>query len=257
MKKFYFPEIKINPITIFILILGILTRSFSSLFLFYLLAAIHESFHCLTAFFFKVKVEKITFHPLGFSAELKDILYQQNWKQILIYLSGPLSFFPSLAFLFFLYQGNFLSSYGFLQAQENNLSLLLFNLIPFYPLDGGRIFETIFLTFFPAKKALKIRMGLTFFLSFFLFYLCIKEEQWFLLIFLIYGSISSLFFFNKEYRNYLFSRLGRVSLFQEKTSKYGEIYHFSHNIFFYKNTFIPEEEYILCQEINLLQHKRE
>ncbi len=256
MKKSYYPRFKIDLSTFVFIFLGIYFNALSYLIIFYFLAFIHECFHLIMAKIFHVKIGQMVFHPLGFSLELKDILYEKSYKQIIIYLAGPLSYFISYLLLYFFYKSGILSYYGYLTSQENNLSLLLFNLIPFYPLDGGKIMEVILLKIFPSKKAIKIRIGITLMLSIFLLNLCIQEEQLLLFFFLLYSSLSSLFCFRKEYRMYLESRIGHVSSFKEKTTKEENIYHFFHNLLLEKNNLIDEETYILKEKMKtLLKHK--
>lgn len=252
MKSLCFHKIHITiPFLIFIC-LGIIFNAFKYLFIFYLLAFFHELFHVFTALIFKVKIKDITFSCLGLSCSLDNTLYLSAKKQILIYIMGPLSFFPLLVIINLLYKYNFFSLYTYKVAFNDNISLLIFNLLPFYPMDGGRILETILLKIMPSKKALFFRNLCSLITSFLLCYLCYLEAQYLLLAFISFNMISYIVFFNKDYHNYLLSRIGLINDFPHKISTFPNIYHFYHNHFLLHNKFINEEDYLLNQEINRL-----
>lgn len=78
----------------------------------------------------KMKPEKIEIMPCGLSS---SFYYNPNnqKKEILVTLAGPIT----SCVLIFLCQTS--------EFKYSNLLILLFNLIPLYPLDGGRIVKSI------------------------------------------------------------------------------------------------------------------
>ena len=104
---------------------------------------LHELGHIIVANFFKMKVEKIEILPCGFSStfSVKLILNSKNYelKKILVALGGP------IVSLMLVILSQYVKFYGITQqeAMYSNLLILLFNLLPLYPLDGGRILKGI------------------------------------------------------------------------------------------------------------------
>ena len=104
---------------------------------------LHELGHIIVANFFKMKVEKIEILPCGFSStfSVKLNLNSKNYelKKILVALGGP------IVSLMLVILSQYVKFYGITQqeAMYSNLLILLFNLLPLYPLDGGRILKGI------------------------------------------------------------------------------------------------------------------
>ena len=94
---------------------------------------IHEIGHIIVGLILKMKLEKVEIMPFGLSASFETNFDTQNnkIKEIFVTLAGPLT---SLALAILC------------KTQEviySNILILLFNLIPIYPLDGGRIIKAI------------------------------------------------------------------------------------------------------------------
>lgn len=104
----------------------------------------HEISHSLVARHFKIKVDSITLFFFGGVAQLKEQEFTPK-KEFWVSIAGPL-FSLALAGLCFLIA--FLVSNFYVQAVAKylgtlNLILGLFNLVPGFPLDGGRVFRAI------------------------------------------------------------------------------------------------------------------
>ena len=117
-----------------------------------ILITIHELGHFLTAIFFKFDIDKIYFYPYGgiskFNLQLNVLLYQE----LLVLVMGPI--FQLLAF-FLLLHINYFSHYTNL-IYSINYSILLFNFLPIYPLDGGKLLNIIFNYKFNFQTSLKL-----------------------------------------------------------------------------------------------------
>ena len=105
---------------------------------------LHEMSHSLTARHFKIEVHSITLFFFGGIAQVKEQKFTAR-KEFWIAIAGPL-FSLSLALMFFLI--TMANGCIFLKAITNylfklNLILALFNMVPAYPLDGGRVFRAI------------------------------------------------------------------------------------------------------------------
>ena len=130
--------IKINPLTIIIVFLSLIFGRFNYIFIHYIIALFHEICHVLIAKIFKIKVNSISFLPFGFYAKMDELEKEKPMRQLLVIIMGPLSFFPVWLILNILRLNFIISSYTYDFAFTSALTVMLFNLIPLYPLDGAR-----------------------------------------------------------------------------------------------------------------------
>lgn len=143
-------------------IIAVLTGWFQSFFIFSTLIFIHELGHFLTAMFLGWKVDKITFYPYGGSSSFSEDINRPLKEELLILIMGPL-----IQMVFF-----FLLQHASLSMKTQNLletyhfSILLFNLLPIYPLDGGKLMQICFSYYFPYKKSIYITLQISFILLF-------------------------------------------------------------------------------------------
>lgn len=109
------------------------------LFLVYIFTAIiHEFAHSVTASYYNCRTEQITLYPYGavLYGEFSDL---KPTQEIIVALSGPL-FNIITAVLFTALWWIFPEIYAYTDVIVMvNVSIALFNLLPVYPLDGGRI----------------------------------------------------------------------------------------------------------------------
>ena len=122
---------------------------------------IHELGHLFAGVLLGMKPEKLELMPFGLSVSFK--LYPRDYnkkigksnlleiKRILVAIAGPLTNFIIVI----------ISKIGIIGLIDNeiciyaNLLIMLFNLIPIYPLDGGRILKSLLSLEFGRKKAIE------------------------------------------------------------------------------------------------------
>lgn len=130
-------------------------RSLAFMVLLFACVLLHELGHSVVAMRFGVTITSITLYPFGGIAALSEIP-REPAKEILIAVAGPFVNFAIAAGLFvgvaFLYPAERLVLASLTGADlirslfSANLLLGLFNLIPAYPMDGGRILRGILAT---------------------------------------------------------------------------------------------------------------
>lgn len=99
---------------------------------------IHELFHLFAAIILGVGVKSIVILPFGMTLRLSGDVIRNPKKEIIIAAAGPMANVLMLIFSRFA-----VSSERVLLFQVVNWSLLLLNLFPVAPLDGGRILRAL------------------------------------------------------------------------------------------------------------------
>lgn len=133
---------------------------------FIIFAIIHEMGHLLIGILIGKKIEKIRVMPLGVSITFKILVEDynkkiikgniNNIKNLLVAIAGP---FVNFAIAIILYNLSSLNILSFKHTEIMiyiNLLIGFFNLIPIYPLDGGRIVKEILCIMSGKKTALKL-----------------------------------------------------------------------------------------------------
>lgn len=135
----------------------------------FLCVLLHEFGHALTARRYKIKTQDIILSPIGGLARMER-LPKRPWHELLVAIAGPMVnvvIAIALGFLFYFVFGfsQFLTSDsfnyiatppGFLSYLiAANIALFAFNLIPAFPMDGGRILRALLAMWLDRSKATK------------------------------------------------------------------------------------------------------
>ena len=146
---------KINPYIIVFLILFTITNQIRIYLIIMLFDFVHEMTHIIVGRLFKFNIKEFNILPWGFGIEFTYAIDNYNKKikksnilsikKIIVALSGP-AINIIIFFISIIYKLD-------TDILYSNLILGLFNLIPIYPLDGGRIIKNILKIFFGNKKA--------------------------------------------------------------------------------------------------------
>ncbi|MGQ9509769.1 MAG: site-2 protease family protein, partial [Thermodesulfobacteriota bacterium] len=134
--------------------------------------AFHELAHSWVAQKYRLKIESITLFIFGGVAQLKGDPPNPR-AEFWIAIAGPLSsFFLSILFFFLTIKTAGGSKALFAYLTRLNLMLGVFNLIPGFPMDGGRILRSVIWGkkkdyFYATQKASRIGRGIA---LFFIFY---------------------------------------------------------------------------------------
>lgn len=101
----------------------------------------HEAAHIVIAKKNGCKFNDIQIHIYGAKAQFVNIEELSKKEKLQIYLAGPITNFIIIFIFFFL---SLISHNIWITRMVNiNINLLIFNLLPAYPLDGSRILEII------------------------------------------------------------------------------------------------------------------
>ena len=124
-------------------------------------AIIHEIGHLFAGVITKMKPEKLEIMPFGVSVSFRINVDDYNKKikkgnrmeikKIIVALAGPLTNLIIILITYNLHL-SFLKSIILIYT---NLLIMLFNLLPIYPLDGGRIVKSILHIYYGKRKSEK------------------------------------------------------------------------------------------------------
>lgn len=185
MKNIYH-KITIQPLFYLFLFLVLVTGQIKNFISLMIVILFHEFGHITVALIFKWHIKRILVLPFGCLTEFQEKLNKPIYQEFLILIAGPI--FQILLFVF--YKSSF------------HYPLLLFNLLPIYPLDGSKL---VFLLW-NIIGSYYWSYVVTFIISYiFIFILIIKYHNLMILLFSIYLLISSIeIYHNRNINFYMF-----------------------------------------------------
>ena len=216
----------------------------------FLIIIVHEMGHFLMAKYYKWNIDKIYIYPFGGCVKFNEDLNRPLKEELLIMISGPLSQIIFYILIVFLYRNDIVALKTYLLFKNYHYSMLIFNLLPFLPLDGGKLFNIICNYFFPYKKSFRISVFIsyiTFILAFIyiLFYyrnINLLSMTIFLLSKVVIESKKIDILYNRlllerYLKKYSFSK---TKVIKNKDNMYKDYKHVIKN----KNKYITEKEYL-------------
>lgn len=154
-------RIRIDMRIFLLLLVFALTKQIGSYSIIMLFAIIHEIGHLTAGLLVGMKPEKIEIKPYGMALYFKLLINDYNKKigngnlleikKIIVALAGPIVNLICIMAAFKLNINVFLN----LLIIYSNLILIIINLIPMYPLDGGRIVKSLLHIKFGKRKSEK------------------------------------------------------------------------------------------------------
>ena len=168
----------------FVLLLIVPVNMFFSIFLGVLL---HELAHIYVAKKLNYRVGSVNIDILYGSAEIGYI--SDHVDNILVSIAGPIS---NLLLVIIGSSLNYFIPLDFFETMiEVNFFIFLFNILPIYPLDGGRISKSLFSMLFGNMRGMFYNGILSFIFSIFLFIYSISSGMMMLTIFSIFFAYLS------------------------------------------------------------------
>lgn len=151
----FLKKIPIHPSFLLLFLWFVFTRNFQAFIIFITVVLTHEFGHYFVAKKLGYKLDSFFLAPYGVSLNYKEKTFESR-DEILIALAGPfVNFVLSLiaVSLWWIFPESYCYTETFVLQST---MLALFNLIPAYPLDGGRIFIGAVNQLLPRKKAIKL-----------------------------------------------------------------------------------------------------
>ncbi len=193
------------------------------------------------AIFFKVETDKIYIYPLGGISKFNMPLNIKVYKEFLILIMGPV--FQNIGFVLLKY---LINDYNLLL--KYHLGILIFNLLPIYPLDGGKLINLLFTKVIPYRYSYRLTIIISYIMTIIILLSNNKISINMILtyIFLIYiirkednktNYIYNKFLLERLLNNYSFKKSKKI-----KNDK--SFYREKHNIIKVGNMYINEKDYL-------------
>ncbi len=151
----------IHFLTIPLFVLAYLVKVHHTMLMAYAIVTVHELFHLFAALMLKIRIGSIIVMPFGMTLRLSGRVIKNPLKESIVALAGPLSNLIMLGI------GTLLNHF-YICAEESmflymnlNFIIMLINLMPVLPLDGGRVFRSVLAHFFGYITAMRIIRKLT------------------------------------------------------------------------------------------------
>lgn len=110
------------------------------------------------AHFFSWRIKKISILPFGGVTEMDEHGNRPLKEELLVILAGPIQHVWLAIVMFVLFKMHIISISFFQTFMDYNLMILLFNLLPIWPLDGGKLLHLLFSVNKPFLQAIRITL---------------------------------------------------------------------------------------------------
>ncbi len=185
-------KIHIHPLFWLVALLSMITANFRSFFLLFFIVLVHELGHTIAATYYSWRIKRVMLLPFGGVAEMDEHGNRPLLEELVVILAGPLQHFFLLVIAFGLYSLDVLSLADFNMFWEYNFFILLMNLLPIFPLDGGKLLFLLLSAKLPFSKAHRYIIVMSWvFVSLCVGLLCVYNfthiNSWLILFFLSYS----------------------------------------------------------------------
>ena len=119
--------------------LAIMTAHFFELMMLLIIVFIHELGHAFAASFYSWRIKRISLLPFGGVAEMDEHGNRPLKEEAIVTLAGPFQHVWMIGLALVFYHFNWVSEDLYRQFIEFNTMVLVFNLMPIWPLDGGKL----------------------------------------------------------------------------------------------------------------------
>lgn len=235
-------KIKIHLFFYVFLFVCLITGNIRDYLVFTSIIIVHELGHIFSGMFFSWKVEEIIVLPFGCLTVFHQMINTSLLEQFIVTLCGPLF---QIVFYFVL-------SYFFPLSNNvvyYNLVLLIFNLIPIYPLDGSKFLYIFLCLLIPFKFCHLLLIFVSFVFVFFIILFVGRFDLiiFLILFFLVVKNIKEFMNHDMIFNRFLFERY-LYDLYFDKVKvvdSHKKMYLWCRHVFFLSNKYITEKDYLL------------
>lgn len=156
----------------------VITGHFVNLIIFTSLIIIHEIGHIIISKILSYKIDKVIIYPYGGFVKLNTRINTKIENDLLVAISGIIMQSIYFGIIFFLYRNGIVREYIYSLFLLYHKSMLIFNLLPIYPLDGAKIVNLILSKYFSFNIANYISIVISLITVIFFLYSDIYENNY-------------------------------------------------------------------------------
>lgn len=149
-------KIHIHPLFWVVMGIAVITAHFKEMLAILLIILIHEMGHGVMAHFFSWRIKKISILPFGGVAEMDEHGNRPLKEELLVIAAGPVQHIWLGIVMFILWKFSIVTTDYFEMFMGFNAMVFAFNLLPIWPLDGGKFLHILFSIYKPFLNSLKI-----------------------------------------------------------------------------------------------------
>ncbi|MFC7440841.1 site-2 protease family protein [Laceyella putida] len=204
---------KIHPLFWLVIGSGVWTGYFIELFTLFVVVLVHELGHLAAAQAVGWRIRSLELLPFG------GVLHVDEWgtvparDEVVVALAGPFQHLFMILFSLLFYRIGYWSEHWTVYFIQANCMIACFNLLPIYPLDGGKVLQAVMSYFFPYRLCISFTLIFSMVLSCFLLvcaFLLPETGIWLHLagiaLFLLFSNVMAWRQKNFQYIRFLLSR---------------------------------------------------
>ncbi len=142
-------------------ILSLLAENIKTWLFLFVMLLVHEGGHILMAKLLGYRITQLTLYPFGCAATIEHIDHGTTLEEMLILLCGVGMHVIYPCCFALLASAGVISAVYEAYLVELNASIFFFNLLPIYPLDGGRLIDCLTQRFFAYDLARSLTFGIS------------------------------------------------------------------------------------------------
>lgn len=182
----------------------------------FILVIIHELGHVTAAWSYGWKIHSIELLPFGGVANMDGWDFSSVKEEVVVALAGPFHHVWMVWISYIFYQFGIWNQAWTEYFIQGNLIIAAFNLLPIYPLDGGRIFQAVASCWLSYRQSIDLTYYLSLgcslllmIIAFFIPGVWVDLPLWIISCFLIFSNVMALKKKSFQFLRFLIQRLER------------------------------------------------
>ncbi|HZG71034.1 MAG TPA: site-2 protease family protein, partial [Chondromyces sp.] len=151
-------KIHVHPLLWFVTASAVFTGHFTDLVMVFVIISVHELGHAWAAQHFSWRLKSISFLPFGGAAEVDEHGNRPLKEELIVILAGPIQHVWLAALAYAAFQAGMMPEVYFTTFMIYNVTILCFNLLPIWPLDGGKLIMLWLSVRHPFLKAIHLSL---------------------------------------------------------------------------------------------------
>lgn len=215
------PYFSIHPTLVAFVLISFLTGTFIQLFMIIFIVTIHELGHFFAAKYFGWRIERVVLWAFGGVMITDEFMTRPAKEELIVIVSGPLQHGFLFLFIFTLQHVTSIPDPIIAQMYYYNAAILLFNLLPIYPLDGGKLILLLWSSFTAYRQAYRFVLVFSFVIA-----MVILTMQFFIFSFTLTATLLIIFLLlelHKYWRHEYFTFMRFLLYRLDNTSSFNKI----------------------------------